>query len=201
MSPPRADHVASRQRGNLRALISGADAGWGRRRCRGISPSAAIRCTEDATMRLDGRAVSAVRGRIAGAGVGVSYPGEVPDAPPDEAFWAGEFFDLPEFRANAVAQCRACGRAPYRTRRAGEFPVGRFAVRPPVTRVIIEDATAPRLEPEMPVVEALVDPAPRAGGASVGPGRGCGAGLSGWPHYRPGTSLPRSSTARPGWAG
>ena len=48
-------------------------------------------------MRLDGRAVSAVRGRIAGAGVGLSYPGEVPDSPPDDAFWAGEFFDLPSF--------------------------------------------------------------------------------------------------------
>ncbi len=40
-------------------------------------------------------------------------------------------------------------------------------MRPPVTRVIIEDATAPRLEPEMPVMEALVDPAPRAGGATL----------------------------------
>ena len=36
-----------------------------------------------------------------------------------------------------------------------------------MTRVIIEDATAPRLEPEMPVMEALVDPAPRAGGATL----------------------------------
>ncbi len=48
-------------------------------------------------MQLDGRAVSAVRGRIAGQGVGLSYPGEVPDAPPDDGFWAGEFFDLPAF--------------------------------------------------------------------------------------------------------
>ncbi len=92
----KADHVASRQRGNLRALISVLTPGGGDVVARHFAISS-IRCTEDATMRLDGRTVSAVRGRIAGAGVGVSYPGEVPDAPPDEAFWAGEFFDLPAF--------------------------------------------------------------------------------------------------------
>ena len=47
-------------------------------------------------MLLGGRSVSAVRGRIAGQGVGLSYPGEVPDRPPDAAFWSGEFFDLPD---------------------------------------------------------------------------------------------------------
>ncbi len=92
----KADHVASRQRGNLRALIAALTPGGGDVEARHFAISS-IRCTEDATMRLDGRTVSAVRGRIAGAGVGVSYPGEVPDAPPDEAFWAGEFFDLPDF--------------------------------------------------------------------------------------------------------
>ena len=40
-------------------------------------------------------------------------------------------------------------------------------MRPPGPRVIIEDAAAPRLEPEMPVMEALADPAPRAGGATL----------------------------------
>ena len=34
-------------------------------------------------------------------------------------------------------------------------------------RIIIEDAYAPRLEPAMPVVDPPVDPAPRAGGASL----------------------------------
>ena len=92
----KADHVASRQRGNLRGLIAALTPGGGDVEARHFAISS-IRCTEDATMRLDGRTVSAVRGRIAGAGVGVSYPGEVPDAPPDEAFWAGEFFDLPDF--------------------------------------------------------------------------------------------------------
>ncbi len=92
----KADHVASRQRGNLRALIEALAPGGGDVTARHFAIST-VRCTEDATMRLDGRAVSAVRGRIAGAGVGLSYPGEVPDAPPDDAFWAGEFFDLPSF--------------------------------------------------------------------------------------------------------
>ncbi len=92
----KADHVASRQRGNLRALVAALTPGGGDVTTRHFAVSS-IRCTEDATMRLDGRAVSAVRGRIAGAGVGLSYPGEVPDCPPDAAFWAGEFFDLPCF--------------------------------------------------------------------------------------------------------
>ncbi len=35
------------------------------------------------------------------------------------------------------------------------------------TRVVIEDAAAPRLEPEPLVAEALTDPAPRAGGAGL----------------------------------
>ena len=34
-------------------------------------------------------------------------------------------------------------------------------------RVIIEDRAAPRLEPEMPLAEPIVDPAPRTGGASL----------------------------------
>ena len=41
-------------------------------------------------------------------------------------------------------------------------------MRPPGSRVIIEDASAPRLEPEMPVVQVvLADPAPHAGGGSL----------------------------------
>ena len=92
----KADHVASRQRGNLRALMAALTAAGGDVAARHFA-IASIRCTEDATMRLDGRSVSAVRGRIAGQGVGLSYPGEVPDCPPDGAFWAGEFFALPEF--------------------------------------------------------------------------------------------------------
>jgi predicted YcjX-like family ATPase len=92
----KADHVASRQRGNLRALMAALTPGGGDVVTRHFA-IASVRCTEDATMRLDGRSVSAVRGRIAGQGVGLSYPGEVPDGPPDDAFWSGEFFDLPVF--------------------------------------------------------------------------------------------------------
>ncbi len=91
----KADHVASRQRGNLRALMAALTPAGGDVVTRHFA-IASIRCTEDATMMLGGRSVSAVRGRIAGQGVGLSYPGEVPDAPPDAAFWAGEFFDLPD---------------------------------------------------------------------------------------------------------
>ena len=91
----KADHVASRQRGNLRALMAALTPGGGDVMSRHFA-IASIRCTEDATMVLGGRSVSAVRGRIAGQGVGLSYPGEVPDGPPDDAFWAGEFFDLPD---------------------------------------------------------------------------------------------------------
>ena len=92
----KADHVASRQRGNLRALMAALTPAGGNVETRHFAV-ASIKCTEDATMRLDGRSVSAVRGRIAGQGVGLSYPGEVPDSPPDDAFWSGEFFDLPQF--------------------------------------------------------------------------------------------------------
>ena len=91
----KADHVASRQRGNLRALMAALTPGGGNVVAQHFA-IASIRCTEDATMALGGRSVSAVRGRIAGQGVGLSYPGEVPDGPPDAAFWAGEFFDLPD---------------------------------------------------------------------------------------------------------
>ena len=95
----KADHVADRQRGNLAALMAaltppGTEAG---------APPAAhfalasIRCTEDVTMTLDGRPVSAVRGRTADGAMVRSYPGEVPSTPPDAAFWAHPFFQLPAF--------------------------------------------------------------------------------------------------------
>ncbi len=92
----KADHVASRQRGNLRALMAALAPAGGDVLARHFAV-ASIRCTTDASMPLGGRTVSAVRGRIAGQGVGLSYPGEVPDSPPDAAFWSGEFFDLPQF--------------------------------------------------------------------------------------------------------
>lgn len=93
----KSDHVASRQRGNLAALV--------RRAARlpegGPAKAfalASVRCTEDVVETLDGRPVSAVRGRLLANGRMVkSYPGEVPDTPPDDAFWAHPFLDLPVF--------------------------------------------------------------------------------------------------------
>ncbi|MEO8713521.1 MAG: YcjX family protein, partial [Acetobacteraceae bacterium] len=79
----KADHVASRQRGNLAALmrrLASVPEGSASTAAFGI---AAVRCTEDIVETLDGRPVSAVRGRIIGEPRPArSYPGEVPDAPP-----------------------------------------------------------------------------------------------------------------------
>ncbi len=93
----KADHVAERQRGNLTALLRAV-----------VEPAApvraayfaiaSVRCTEDIVWPLDGRPVSAVRGRRVGDTRPVrSYPGEVPDTPPDPAFWAHRFLELPQF--------------------------------------------------------------------------------------------------------
>ncbi len=94
----KADHVAARQRGNLAALM---------RRLTSVPEGAAtsaafavasVRCTEDVVETLAGRPVSAVRGRIIGEPRPArSYPGEVPDALPDEAFWQHRFLALPVF--------------------------------------------------------------------------------------------------------
>ncbi len=94
----KADHVAARQRGNLAALM---------RRLASVPEGdvttaafavAAVRCTEDAVELLADRPVSAVRGRIIGeTRPARSYPGEVPDLPPDDAFWQHRFLALPDF--------------------------------------------------------------------------------------------------------
>jgi len=96
----KADHVAARQRGNLTALVRNLTtlpdaAGHAATSAHAI---AAIRCTEDFVWTLEGRPVSAVRGRIVGEDrLTRSYPGEVPDQPPDAAFWAHRFLALPDF--------------------------------------------------------------------------------------------------------
>ncbi len=94
----KADHVADRQRGNLAALmktlahIPGDDIEIGH------FAVASVRCTEDFVWTLEGRPVSAVRGRVLGQSVLTrSYPGEVPDRPPDAEFWQHPFLALPEF--------------------------------------------------------------------------------------------------------
>ena len=96
----KSDHVAERQRGNLsallRALASPESSGPDVRTAH--LPIAAVRCTEDFVWTLDGRPVSAVRGRrIGDERLLRSYPGEVPDRPPDAAFWAHPFLQLPVF--------------------------------------------------------------------------------------------------------
>jgi predicted YcjX-like family ATPase len=95
----KSDHVADRQRGNLAALVGQLT----RPPDRATAATAAfaiasVRCTEDTVMTLDGRPVSAVRGRLIGdERLAKSYPGEVPDRMPDAAFWVHPFFALPEF--------------------------------------------------------------------------------------------------------
>lgn len=98
----KADHVADRQRGNLAALVASLTATPGVA-SRGFAV-ASVRCTEDVVWTLEGRPVSAVRGRVAGeAKAGRSYPGEVPDRAPDAAFWAHPFLAMPDFEPLRLA--------------------------------------------------------------------------------------------------
>jgi predicted YcjX-like family ATPase len=93
----KADHVAERQRGNLAALV---------RRLTEVPDHAetaafaiaAVRCTEDFVWTLDGRNISAVRGRVLGDDrLTRSYPGEVPDRMPEPGFWSHAFLSPPAF--------------------------------------------------------------------------------------------------------
>ncbi len=95
----KSDHVAERQRGNLLSLLRDAARGTGEGDVTtGYFAIAAVRCTEDFVWTLEGRPVSAVRGRrIGDERLGRSYPGEVPDRMPDAAFWAHPFLELPQF--------------------------------------------------------------------------------------------------------
>jgi predicted YcjX-like family ATPase len=95
----KSDHVAERQRGNLAALAGALTRAPLSRFTRSASFAvAAVRCTEDLVWTLDGHPVSAVRGRVAGAErAGRSWPGEVPDKPPGQDFWAHPFLALPDF--------------------------------------------------------------------------------------------------------
>jgi uncharacterized protein len=94
----KADHIASRQRGNLAALmrrITRVPDGGATTAAFAI---AAVRCTEDVVETLAGRPVSAVRGRIIGEPRPARfYPGEVPDGLPDDTFWQHRFLALPDF--------------------------------------------------------------------------------------------------------
>jgi hypothetical protein len=98
----KADHVADRQRGNLAALVGRlTETPDVASRAFAI---ASVRCTEDVVWTLEGRPVSAVRGRVAGeARGGRSYPGEVPDRPPGPEFWVHPFLALPDFEPMRLA--------------------------------------------------------------------------------------------------
>ena len=96
----KADHVAERQRGNLAGLMRSMTAAppGAEPAGRAFLAVAAARCTEDFVWTLEGRPVSAVRGRVLGDRQRTrSYPGEVPDRPPDAEYWAHPFLDLPAF--------------------------------------------------------------------------------------------------------
>ncbi len=97
----KSDHVAERQRGNLARLVEGIVApppGAASSLRTASFAISAVRCTEDFVWTLEGHPVSAVRGRRLGEGrMTRSYPGEVPDRPPDATFWAHPFLALPEF--------------------------------------------------------------------------------------------------------
>jgi predicted YcjX-like family ATPase len=107
----KTDHVAERQRGNLANLVRALtrlphDAAGAATASFAI---ASVRCTEDFVWTLEGRNVSAVRGRVLGHDrLTRSYPGEVPDRPPDPSFWAHPFLALPEFEPR---QLPSAGRA------------------------------------------------------------------------------------------
>jgi uncharacterized protein len=94
----KADHVATRQRGNLTALmrrITHVPEGGA---ASAVFAITSVRCTEDVVETLAGRPVSAVRGRIIGeARPARFYPGEVPDGLPEDEFWRHRFLALPDF--------------------------------------------------------------------------------------------------------
>ncbi len=97
----KCDHVADRQRGNLAALMGALTRppGQATTATTAAFALASVRCTEDFVWTLEGRPVSAVRGRVLepDGRPARSYPGEVPDRPPDDTFWTHKFLALPAF--------------------------------------------------------------------------------------------------------
>ena len=94
----KADHVPSRQRDALAALL-GALAGTDPDETASVHVLASVRCTEDDVATLDGRPVAAVRGVLLENGRSAKvYPGEVPLRPPEPGYWTHGFFRMPEFQ-------------------------------------------------------------------------------------------------------
>ena len=100
----KSDHVAERQRGNLSGLMRTLTDMPDNAARTATLAIAGARCTEDFVWTLEGHPVSAVRGRVLGERTLTrSYPGEVPDTPPDGAFWAHPFLTLPAFEPMRLA--------------------------------------------------------------------------------------------------
>jgi predicted YcjX-like family ATPase len=100
----KADHVAERQRGNLAALVRRLTEIPGHA-ANAAFAVAAVRCTEDFVWSLDGRNISAVRGRVLGDDrLTRSYPGEVPDRMPEPGFWSHAFLAPPQFEPRRLPE-------------------------------------------------------------------------------------------------
>lgn len=104
----KADHVAEQQRGNLAELVAAMTSTGGQAKAASFA-IAAVRCTEDYVLTLDGRAVSGVRGKVAGTGTVAFYPGEVPRRPPGPEFWTHPFLQVPKFMPAQLAGTLAGG--------------------------------------------------------------------------------------------
>jgi predicted YcjX-like family ATPase len=95
----KSDHIGQRQRANLAALMAAlTNVPAAAASTHASFAIAAVRCTEDVVWTLDGRPVSAVRGRLPGDDHPFrSYPGEVPATPPLGEFWTHPFLAPPLF--------------------------------------------------------------------------------------------------------
>ena len=94
----KADHVPSRQRDALAALL-GSLVGAEPDAPSSVHVLASIRCTEDDVATLEGRPVAAVRGVLLENGRSARvFPGEVPLRPPEPGYWQHGFFRMPEFQ-------------------------------------------------------------------------------------------------------
>lgn len=95
----KADHVPEAARSALAALLSDLVGEAGRGEGRSVHALAALRATEDTTVRREGREIAAVSGIPVGQTVRRSFdPGEVPSQRPEAAFWAMPHFRFEGFR-------------------------------------------------------------------------------------------------------
>jgi len=105
----KADHVPSRQRDALAALLD-ALVGTAPGTPSSVHVIASVRCTEDDVATLDGRPVAAVRGVLLEGGRSARvYPGEVPLRPPEPGYWAHGFFRMPDFQPPRLDPAGAAG--------------------------------------------------------------------------------------------